>query len=210
MEAVDTLSPALQVRLLRVLEDRRIEPRGAASVAIDVRIISSATRDLTELVEAGTFRQDLAYRLTVVQVVLPPLRERAEDIPLLAEHFVDRLNRLQGRKVPGLTDAALAALSHHRFSGNVSELEHVVERAFVLCQDQPIDLVHLPETFLVPGVTPPTTTGSPLAQAEAEVLASLLRKHRGNRQAIAEELGIHRATLYRKMREHGFVTARPA
>jgi PAS domain S-box-containing protein len=206
LDEIGEVSPAMQVRLLRVLQERTFEPLGAeAPVQADVRVIAATNRDLQHLVTAGTFRLDLYYRLNVVRLELPPLRERPEDIPLLAEHFIDRLNRLQGRHVAGISDAALAVLGAHRFPGNVRELENVVERAFVLCGAGPIDLAHLPEELQA---VPAPAGGSPLVQAEAAALAAALRKHRGNRGAVAQELGIHRATLYRKMREHALIDPR--
>ena len=208
LDEIGEVSTAMQVRLLRVLQERTYEPLGATEpVAADVRVLAATNRDLKAMIAEGTFRLDLYYRLNVVSLDLPALRDRAEDIPLLAEHFVDRLNRLQGRHVSGLTDAALATLGAHRFPGNVRELENYIERAFVLCGAGPIDVVHLPdELHEAPTVEVPA--GSPLQLAEAEALAAALRKHRGNRSAVAQALGIHRATLYRKMREHGLIERR--
>jgi PAS domain S-box-containing protein len=207
LDEIGEVTQAMQVRLLRVLQERTFEPLGAtAPVTADVRVVAATNRDLKQMVETGTFRLDLYYRLNVVHLALPTLAERAEDIPLLAEHFVDRLNKLQGRHVSGLSDAALATLARHRFPGNVRELENIVERAFVLCGDGPIDVAHLPDEFIAAAT--PASTASPLAQAEATALAAALRKHRGNRGMVADELGIHRATLYRKMREHGLLEPR--
>ena len=209
LDEIGDISPAMQVRLLRVLQERQFEPLGATEpVAADVRVIAATNRNLQDMVTAGTFRLDLFYRLNVVRLELPPLRDRPEDIPLLAEHFVDRLNRLQGRQVPGLTDAALAALGNHKFPGNVRELENVIERAFVLCGREVIDLGHLPEEFQEPAPAR-QAAASPLRQAEATALAEALHRHAGNRVAVAQELGIHRATLYRKMRDHGLLTTAP-
>ncbi len=209
LDEIGEVSSAMQVRLLRVLQERTFEPLGAnATVQADVRVLAATNRDLKQMVEAGSFRLDLYYRLNVVRLELPALRERAEDIPLLAEHFVDRLNRLQGRQVSGLTDDALAVLARHRFPGNVRELENVIERAFVMCGRGPIAVDHLPDELLaaVPSAVQPT--GSVLDRAEAEALEAALRRHRGNRAAVAKELGIHRATLYRKMREHSLLEPR--
>jgi transcriptional regulator with PAS, ATPase and Fis domain len=198
----------MQVRLLRVLQERTFEPLGATdAVHADVRVVAATNRDLKQMVEAGTFRLDLFYRLNVVRLVLPALRDRAEDIPLLAEHFVDRLNRLQGRRVSGISDAVLSVLGRQPFPGNVRELENVIERAFVLCGSGPIEVTHLPDEMQA-DVAAPADSGSPLQRAEAEALHAALLKHRGNRGEVAQELGIHRATLYRKMREHGLLERR--
>lgn len=208
LDEIGEVSQAMQVRLLRVLQERTFEPLGATdAVQADVRVIAATNRNLQQMVTDGTFRLDLYYRLNVVRMELPPLRERAEDIPLLAEHFVDRLNGLQGRHVAGVSDEALAILGRHRFPGNVRELENVIERAFVLCGDGPIDVGHLPSEFIATD-TSSVAGSSLLVKAEADALATLLRKHRGNRGKVADELGIHRATLYRKMREHGFIEAK--
>ncbi len=202
LDEIGEISPAMQVRLLRVLQEKSFEPLGATDVVqADVRVVAATNRDLKQMVESGAFRLDLYYRLNVVRLALPALRTRAEDIPLLAEHFVDRLNRLQGRHVQGLTDDALAVLGQHRFPGNVRELENIIERAFVLCGSGPIEVTHLPDE-LQPAAPAAAETGSPLDRAEAEALTAALRKHHGNRGAVASELGIHRATLYRKMRRH--------
>jgi len=208
LDEIGEITAAMQVRLLRVLQERTFEPLGATdAVHADVRVVAATNRDLKQMVEAGTFRLDLFYRLNVVRLVLPALRDRAEDIPLLAEHFVDRLNRLQGRRVSGISDAVLSVLGRQPFPGNVRELENVIERAFVLCGSGPIEVTHLPDEMQA-DVAAPADSGSPLQRAEAEALHAALLKHRGNRGEVAQELGIHRATLYRKMREHGLLERR--
>jgi PAS domain S-box-containing protein len=207
LDEIGEVSQAMQVRLLRVLQERTFEPLGAAeAVPSDARVVAATNRDLKRMVEAGTFRLDLYYRLNVVRLELPALRQRPEDIPLLAEHFVDRLNRLQGRHVSGISDAALAVLGRHAFPGNVRELENIIERAFVLCGAGPIDLIHLPDEL--GAVAPASAPGSALDRAEAQVLAEALRRHGGDRGRVATELGMHRTTLYRKMRQHGLVNRR--
>ncbi len=208
LDEIGDISPAMQVRLLRVLQERAFEPLGATElVTADVRVVAATNRELTQLIESKTFRLDLYYRLNVVRLDLPALRERPEDVPLLAEHFVDRLNRLQDRHVPGFTDAALAALCGYQYPGNVRELENIVERAFVLCGSGLIDVPLLPDN-VQPTVAAMDRASSPLVRAEGEALADALRRHHGNRGAVADELGIHRATLYRKMRQHGLLVRR--
>jgi PAS domain S-box-containing protein len=214
LDEIGEVTPAMQVRLLRVLQERVIEPLGSDQpVPVDVRVIAATNRDLRAMVEAGTFRLDLFYRLNVVRLALPPLRERPEDIPILAEHFVDRLNRIQGRQVAGIADDALAVIARHRFPGNVRELENIIERAFVLCGNGDIGVQHLPDELTAGASAPPSPPAAqptaglpPLAAAEASALAEALRRHSGNRAAVAAELGIHRATLFRKMRAHGLLT----
>jgi PAS domain S-box-containing protein len=208
LDEIGEVSQAMQVRLLRVLQERTFEPLGASEpVQADVRVIAATNRDLKQMVEAGTFRLDLFYRLNVVRLELPPLRQRPEDIPLLAEHFIDRLNRLQGRQVVGISDAALAVLARHAFPGNVRELENVLERAFIACGRGPIEVGHLPDE-LAAVTAAPTVADSPLVRAEAQALAEVMHRHHGDRGAAARELGIHRSTLYRKLVEHGLVRRR--
>ena len=146
LDEIGDVSPALQVRLLRFLQERTYEPLGAMEpVAADVRVIAATNRHLEDRVREGAFREDLYYRVNVVCLTLPPLRDRMEDIPLLADHFVSRLNRLRGKEITGLTDAALECLMGYRFPGNVRELENIIERAFILCRSGAIDRHHLPD-----------------------------------------------------------------
>ncbi len=207
LDEIGEVSQAMQVRLLRVLQERTFEPLGASEpVQADVRVIAATNRDLQAMVASGAFRLDLFYRLNVVRLELPALRQRPEDIPLLAEHFVDRLNRLQGRHVAGISDAALAVLGRHPFPGNVRELENIVERAFVVCGNGTIDLAHLPDELAT--IDLPSAAGSVLDRAEAQALSEALHRHGGDRGAVASELGMHRTTLYRKMRQHGLISRR--
>ena len=145
LDEIGDMSPALQVRLLRVLQDHVIEPLGAAApVAVDVRVVAATNQDLAELVHAGTFRNDLYYRIRVVHLQLPALQQRREDIPLLVDHLVAKFNRLQGKDIAGVSVEAMARLMEHDFPGNVRELENIIEQAFVLCRGGLIELHHLP------------------------------------------------------------------
>ncbi len=206
LDEIGEVSAALQVRLLRVLQERTYEPLGGTrSVEADVRVVVATNRDLAGQVRRGAFREDLYYRVNVVRVELPPLRLRKEDIPLLAEQFIARFNRLQGRVVAGLTGQALSLLMAHDWPGNVRELENAVERAFILCGDGPIDIGHLPEGLTGSGALPPTGAGMRAAREllDAQVIRRALERHQGNRDAAARELGIHRSTLFRKLRRLG-------
>ena len=206
LDEIGEVSAALQVRLLRVLQERTYEPLGGTrSVEADVRVVVATNRDLAGQVRRGAFREDLYYRVNVVRVELPPLRLRKEDIPLLAEQFIARFNRLQGRVVAGLTGQALSLLMAHDWPGNVRELENAVERAFILCGDGPIDIGHLPEGLTGSGALPPTGAGMRAARdlLDAQVIHRALERHQGNRDAAARELGIHRSTLFRKLRRLG-------
>jgi len=207
LDEIGEISPALQVRLLRVLQDRVFEPLGATrSERADVRVIAATHRDLLERCRAGAFREDLYYRVNVVRVELPPLRRRLEDIPLLAEQFVARFNRVQGRQVAGLAHETLALLLAHDWPGNVRELENVVERAFILCGGSGrIEIEHLPDELTRGAATAPAgDLRTARAALDAQTIRAALDRNRGNRLAAARELGVHKTTLFRKMRALGF------
>ncbi len=157
------------------------------------------------MVAAGEFREDLFYRLNVVQITLPPLRNRTEDIPLLVRHFIGRFRLETGRAITGITNNALAALARHSFPGNVRELENIIERAFVLCPGEQICVTDLPEHVVRTGGTKVRLTGEQggLEQAEARAIREALDHHAGNRTRAAAELGIHRSTLIRKLKRYG-------
>ncbi len=204
LDEIGDISPALQVRLLRVLQEKTYEPLGGTKpVEADVRVVAATNRNLDKRVKQGQFRQDLYYRINVVKLVLPPLRERREDIPLLIEHFIGRFNKLQGRNINGVTPEALSALMRHGFPGNVRELENVVERAFVMCHGRMIEARHLPE-HIWPGSTASGGKGnaepSSLRELEAQFIISALKRNDWNRAATARELGINKSTLYRKLK----------
>jgi transcriptional regulator with PAS, ATPase and Fis domain len=204
LDEIGDISPAMQMRLLRVLQERVYEPLGSVeTVKCDVRVVAATNKSLASLVREGKFREDLFYRIHVVRMELPPLRDRREDIPLLAEHFVARFNRLQGRDVAGLSDATLARLMEYDFPGNIRELENVIEHAFILCGNGLIEPIHLPPPLRLrtgsaasgsPGRTHPGRDGTDAGLRDA------LRRHEGNRAAAARELGINVSTLFRKLR----------
>jgi sigma-54 dependent transcriptional regulator, acetoin dehydrogenase operon transcriptional activator AcoR len=198
------ISPALQVSLLRVLEERSYVPLGASkSVKADVRLIAATNKDLEQLVEKGVFRKDLYYRINVVKLTLPPLAARKEDIPLLAEHFIARFNKLQGKKVLGLSYEALAIFMRHDWPGNIRELENAIEHAFILCPKGLIQPEHLPDQLRgdSPGGTLPE--GLTLKEQEKRVLREALERHGWRRLATARELGIDKNTLRRKIKRLG-------
>jgi transcriptional regulator with PAS, ATPase and Fis domain len=202
LDEIGDISPALQVRLLRVLQEHTYEPLGSTvSERTDARIIAATNRDLKALVEANAFRQDLFYRLNVIRIDLPPLRARKEDIPLLAEHFVARFNRLQQRRIEGVSPEVLSLLLAHDWPGNVRELENVIEHAFVLCTGERIEVRHLPPEFAGahPRENAPAGLEAASRAAEAQLIRAALKRNRYNRSATARELGIHPSTLYRKM-----------
>jgi PAS domain S-box-containing protein len=209
LDEIGDISPAMQVRLLRVLQEKVYELLGGVEpVEADVRVVVATHRDLAQLVDDGTFREDLFYRINVIRLELPSLRERREDIPLLVDHFVGRFNRLQGKDVIGVSDEVLAVLMKQDFPGNARELENIIEHAFVLCRGGVIEIQHLPpELGRDPNARPrASSSGMTLITMESLHIADALRRNEGNRKAAAEELGIHPSTLFRKIRDLGIET----
>jgi DNA-binding NtrC family response regulator len=207
LDEVGEMSPALQVKLLRALQEREVVPVGATEpIPIDVRIIAATNRDLEQEIRRGTFRSDLYYRLNVITLHLPPLRERVDDIPLLAQHFLQRL-REGGRGPFELSEEALAALQRYDWPGNVRELENALERAAVLCRDQVIGLEVLPDRIKNPAPKPLVSERPPenptLEVIEQAYILWVLRAEGGNKARAAEVLGIDPSTLYRKLNRYG-------
>jgi transcriptional regulator with PAS, ATPase and Fis domain len=204
LDEVGEMSPSLQVALLRVLEEGTYQPLGGTeTLQADVRILAATHQDLRRMVAEKRFRQDLYYRINVIQVLLPPLRERREDIPLLVDHFIARFRNLKGKDISGVTSQALALLVSHDYPGNVRELENIVEHAFVLCRGGMIGIAHLPAELDGGAAPAQNASGLTLEQAERMHILHALERHAWQREAAAEELGIHRTTLWRKMRKLG-------
>lgn len=201
LDELGETSPAFQVKLLRVIEEREFQPLGGVDKQrTDVRIIASTNRDLAELLEQGGFRQDLFYRINIVRLQLPPLRERKEDIPLLIERFIDRMNRLRGKAVTGIDNEALERLMHHDYPGNIRELENIIEHAFILCSQGKIGIRHLP-AYLHAFSPPPSSLQAARDLSEEEAIREALRRNDYNRLAAARDLGMHKSTLFRKIRK---------
>ena len=217
LDEINSASPAMQVKLLRFLQERSFEPVGSSETkTVDVRVILATNVDLAQLVAAGGFRQDLYYRINVVTIKMPPLRERAGDILLLANHFLRQFCKETGREIIGFTDEALATLQRYEWPGNVRELENAVERAVVLCRQPRIDVSDLPESMGSISAKPISTAprlddGIPdepmsleraLETPERKIIERALQRNDWNRQATAAELDINRTTLYKKMRKY--------
>ncbi|RJQ27846.1 MAG: PAS domain S-box protein [Peptococcaceae bacterium] len=204
LDEIGDISPALQVKLLRVLQEKEYEPLGATRVEkADVRIIAATNKNLARMIEEGSFREDLYYRLNVIKIGLPPLSQRREDIPLLIEHFINRFNTLQGKSIIGLTKEAYSLMLRHDFPGNIRELENIIEHAFIMCKNSLIAPEHLPASCLHPGSSqkaPPA--GIPLTEIEARVIYDTLVRNNWRRLATARELGINKTTLWRKMKRY--------
>jgi len=211
LDEIGEISPAMQVKLLRVLQEHEFTPLGAVRpVPADVRVLAATNRDLGAEVAAGHFRQDLYFRLNVVRMTLPPLSARAEDIPLLVDHFIRRFNALQGRRISGISESAMACLLGYVYPGNVRELENAIEHAFVICSGRVIEMEDLPPHVRDHQVAPPEASSlapaagsNPLHDAEAAAIRRALDRSGGVRQKAAAALGISRNTLWRKMKRYG-------
>jgi DNA-binding NtrC family response regulator len=207
LDEIAELPPALQVKFLRVLQEMQVRPIGSTKAhTVDVRVIAATNRNLEQAIADGSFRQDLYYRLNVIRIALPPLRERREDIPALVSHFIRRFNKRLRRDVRGITPEAMGALMAHDFPGNVRELENIVERAFAMgCRDE-ISLADLTQlTTRTP--TPVPATGAAavptLAEVEKELILRALAVHDNDKERAARALGISRRTIYRRLKEYG-------
>lgn len=205
LDEIAELSPAMQVKLLRVLQDKTFEPLGSTKTEkSDARVIAATNRDLEEEVKAGRFREDLFYRINVIRLHLPPLRERQEDIPLLTEHFIRLFNSRRDHPVEGVSPQVFQAFLSYDWPGNIRELENVMERAFILCRGSmitpdllPRELTHTQETQTVSSLQKASS------RAEAALLREVLERNGGDKIMAARELGIHKSTLYRKMKRLG-------
>ena len=203
LDEIGDISASVQVKLLRVLQEKTYEPVGAVStVKADVRIITATNKKLDQLVKQGKFRVDLYYRINVMKLELPPLRDKKEDIPLLVEHFISRFNRLQNKNVCCVTNEVTTALLAYDYPGNVRELENIIEHCFVLCDGEIIEARHLPVS-----IRPAFETGriessqaATIKQMEIVLITQALRRNKGNKTAAAKKLGIDKSTLFRKIK----------
>jgi len=205
LDEVGEMSPALQAKLMRVLQEGTFERVGGMkTVTVDVRVIAATHRDLAQMVAAGTFRSDLFYRLSVFPIPLPPLRERLSDILPLAEHILRNVTRRLGKRVAGFAEEAAALLQGYGWPGNIRELQNVIERAAILCQGEQILPAHL---NLTPASPAPAAAGPrTLRELEREAILAALAACKGNRRTAAEQLGIGLRTLYTRLREYGIST----
>jgi len=203
LDEIGDVSAAVQVKLLRVLQDKTYEPvGGVSSVKADVRIITATNKKLDQLVKDGKFREDLYYRINVMKLELPPLRDRKEDVTLLIDHFINRFNRLHNKNICCVTNEVTAVLLAYDYPGNVRELENIIEHCFVLCDGEIIEAKHLPDSVRprsklgeIEGNKPAT-----MKQMEIVLITESLRRNKGNKTATAKELGIDKSTLFRKMK----------
>jgi len=208
LDEIGETTPATQVKLLRVLQHREVIPVGATDpLPIDVRLLAATNRDLDEEMKRGGFRSDLYYRLNVIALHLPSLRQRADDIPLLAEHFLARIAALRGEEPKTLMEDALDALVSYSWPGNVRELENALERAVILTSRDSIPVSALPERVTA-RVSEPLVADRPPANPTLEAVERayimwVLQSEGGNKSRAAEVLGIDPSTLYRKLSRYG-------
>ncbi len=212
LDEIGTASQSLQVKLLRVLQDREFEPVGGNTThKVDVRLVLATNEDLEARVRSGDFRQDLFYRINVIAITQPPLRERLGDIPLLVDHYVEEFNRQTGKQVRGFDDQAMNALQRYNWPGNVRELVNVIERAVVLSKSDIVTYLDLPEPLRRDefdlALSHPRLIGraglkSALADPERQIIIDTLEQNGWNRQETARVLGINRTTLYKKMKKY--------
>ena len=209
LDEIGTASPSMQVKLLRVLQEMQFEPVGGTKTFhVDARVILATNEDLTQAVAAGRFRQDLFYRVNVINIELPCLRDRISDIPLLARHFLNEVCQESGKTVRDFSDDALAAMQRYRWPGNVRELQNAVERAVLLGKSDVVRLEDLPAGISAGApVAVEAVSGRSLKQAlegpERQFILQVLEHNDWNRQVTAELLGINRTTLYKKMKRLG-------
>ncbi|KJS00296.1 MAG: Fis family transcriptional regulator [Desulfobulbaceae bacterium BRH_c16a] len=214
LDEIGDIPQSLQVKLLRVLQNKVYEPLGSnVPVKADVRIIAATNKDLLELVKQGAFRDDLYYRLNVVNILLPPLRERIEDIPLLVEHFVEKFGAEKQKDIVGVSDEVLTLLMKYHFPGNIRELENIIEYGFILCPGGYIQLQHLPDAFVQEENFSDSrflsaAEGLSLEEIEKLAIEVALRRNKWKKMKTCRELGISKDTLRRKI-THYRITAPP-
>jgi transcriptional regulator with PAS, ATPase and Fis domain len=202
LDEISEMETSLQVKLLRVLNNGEYRPLGSSkTLHTDARIIAATNANMDEIIDSGRFRQDLYYRINVVNLNIPPLCERPEDIPLLVNHFLKLFRKKSRKPIKRISPEALAVLRRHPLPGNVRELENAVEHAFVMCHDSEIGIEHLPPHLTDQAI--PGKTSVPYQRNEKEIIIEVLRRYKGNRAQTATELGMHRSTLWRKMKMLG-------
>jgi PAS domain S-box-containing protein len=204
LDEIGDTSSAFQVRLLRVLEEKEFQPLGSTQKQkTNSRIIAATNKNLELMVKQSQFRQDLYYRVNVIRLNLPPLRDRNEDVDLLTERMIAKMNNIKGRAVSGLEPDAMAVLLAHDYPGNIRELENIIEHAFVLCNGEMLELQHLPAYLKVNKSSPQRSNKNhtELQEAERQTILNALQQSNYNRSAAAARLGMHKSTLFRKIKK---------
>jgi transcriptional regulator with PAS, ATPase and Fis domain len=204
LDEIAEMPLALQVKLLRVLNNGEFQPLGSTkTLQTDARIVTSTNRDIEAMVTEGTFREDLYYRINVVNLAVPPLRERLEDLARLVNHFIEQYRAKRQKSIARVSSEVMALLRRYDWPGNIRELENAVEHAFVLCRGETIEVEHLPQR-IVEGTRKGGNGQTPFGDSSPEaVIRECLARNHGDRRKTARELGMHRSTLWRKMRLYG-------
>jgi transcriptional regulator with PAS, ATPase and Fis domain len=204
LDEIGDTSPAFQVSLLRVLQEHEFTPLGALKKErTNIRIIAATNKDLSNLVAQNKFRQDVYYRINVIRFSLPPLRHRMEDIPLLVDRFIHKMNIRQGKFIQGTDKKVLQSFMSHEFPGNIRELENIIEHAFVLCSEGYIKRHHLPGFLSLPTRMDGTQDNDPVKSAQIKLITDALARNNYNRSLAAKDLGIHKSTLFRRVKKLG-------
>jgi transcriptional regulator with PAS, ATPase and Fis domain len=207
LDEIGDISPALQIRLLRVMQEKTYEPLGSTKTEkADVRFVTATNKELESLVKEKKFREDLYYRINVLKLQLPPLRDRKGDIPLLVSHFINRFNDLKGKNIQGLNPEVLPFLMSHNFPGNIRELENIIDYATVVCKNDHIGVEHLPDYLVQDSknkkiIESGGKKNGKLKEMESSYIYNALEKNNWNRRATAMSLGIHPTTLWRKIKQ---------
>lgn len=207
LDEIGDISPAFQVKILRFLQEKTFEPLGSNTTKkANVRVITATNKDLFKLVKSGKFREDLYFRINVVKLKIPSLRNRKEDISLLVEHFIQKFNRLYEKGITGINENALSCLMIYDYPGNVRELENIIERAFVLCKTKEITITDLPEGICQLQSLPDRDNYNSFKNMETAFLINALKQNHWNKTKTAKQLGIHKTTLFRKIKALGITT----
>ncbi|MBL4700598.1 MAG: sigma 54-interacting transcriptional regulator, partial [Phycisphaeraceae bacterium] len=202
LDEISNLSLSVQSSLLRVLEERAVVPVGdTKSRSVELRVIGASNRNLEDMVKSNEFREDLLYRLNVVKIQLPPLRQRIDDIPLLVHHFLAKYTQQMSKKVLGVSNAAMRAMLCHEWRGNVRELENVIERAVIFADGRQIDVEDLPFVTNVLASNESDNLKDALSQYERQHIVNMLSRHENDKALTAQSLGIGLSSLYRKLDE---------
>jgi DNA-binding NtrC family response regulator len=219
LDEIGDMSPKLQVKLLRVLQDRTFEPVGSSkTVKVNVRVIAATNQDLPRLIDDKRFREDLYYRLNVIPIEVPALRQRREDVPLLVDHFLEKANLDRGTRIEAVSEDAMQALMDHDWPGNVRELENLVERLVILCRDDTIGIEDLPENLRRSSGPVAVTPRLPsdgvsfndvVGNLERELIVQALEQTHWNKNRAAQLLGLNRTTLLEKIKKKGLEKLRP-
>lgn len=206
LDEIGEISKQVQVKLLRVIQEYSFKPLGGTTTEqLDARLLFATNRDLKKMVEEGSFRQDLYYRINVIEIKLPPLRERLADVPFLVDSFINKFNLRQKKNIKKISRSALSVLSAYNYPGNIRELENIIERAFILCQSDTITVEHLPSELA--GMVKEHKTAQSMKdiknQTEKNIIIEALKRNEFNKAATARDLKIHKATLFRKIKKLG-------